>query len=281
MIKVAAGIVLYNPDLSRLKDNIDNIKAQVDVLILVDNGSMNFEVVKFEYEDDDNIIILRNEKNLGIAAALNQIVRFCDFRKYEWVLTLDQDSVVPYNLIENYLKYISYDGVAILTPKIVDRNDPKSYKLNSDEPNYEFVDKCITSASLINIKICIELGCFDEIMFIDLVDFEYCVRVRKRKYKILRLNKIFLNHQLGDLRVVSFFWKKIYITNHSCNRLFYYSRNSIYYLNKHSDYLKMKTISYNIFKKVVKVLFFEKEKGKKLKSVCNGIIEGKKMEINK
>jgi rhamnosyltransferase len=279
MIKVAAGIVLYNPDLIRLRENVNSVKHQVDLVILVDNGSINFDDVKSEYEEDETVTIIRNVKNLGIATALNQIIKFCNSKEYEWVLTLDQDSVVSSNLVENYLKYVSYDSIAILTPKIVDRNDSTSNKINPIEPDYEYVDKCITSASFINVKICIKLGCFDEIMFIDLVDFEYCIRVRKQKYKILRLNKIFLNHQLGDLRVIYFFRKKIYVTNHSCNRLFYYSRNSIYYLNKHRDYLKKKTIYYNLLKKGVKVLLFEKQKFNKLVAIYNGIFEGKKMGI--
>ena len=40
-MKYIAGIVLYNPDLGRLKENIESICKQVDKVILIDNGSDN------------------------------------------------------------------------------------------------------------------------------------------------------------------------------------------------------------------------------------------------
>lgn len=39
MEAIFAGIVLFNPEISRLKENITHILGQVDRLILVDNGS--------------------------------------------------------------------------------------------------------------------------------------------------------------------------------------------------------------------------------------------------
>ena len=54
-MKYIAGIVLYNPDLGRLKENIESICKQVDKVILIDNGSDNirsnkeiFELYSFE-----------------------------------------------------------------------------------------------------------------------------------------------------------------------------------------------------------------------------------------
>ncbi len=34
----AAGIVSYNPDIKRFKENIDSILSQVDKLIIIENG---------------------------------------------------------------------------------------------------------------------------------------------------------------------------------------------------------------------------------------------------
>ena len=36
---IIAGIVLYNPDISRLKENISAIRPQVDKVVLIENGS--------------------------------------------------------------------------------------------------------------------------------------------------------------------------------------------------------------------------------------------------
>jgi rhamnosyltransferase len=278
MSRIAAGIVLYNPDKIRIKENIDAIVSQVDFVVLVDNASDNIEEIETEY-NHSNIIFIKNNKNVGIATALNQIVHFCEQKKCKWVLTLDQDSVVPDNLIENYKKYMNLDGIGIMTPKIIDRNylDEDSVLRNNSELEYEYVEKCITSASFINIPICKKNGYFDEKMFIDLVDFEYCIRLQKAKYKILRLNHIALTHQLGDLKVYNVFGKKIFVTNHSEIRNYYYARNSIYYFKKHKDYLSKKYIYFNLLSKMIKVSIFEKSKTLKLRAMFLGIRDGIKM----
>ena len=36
-----AGIVLFNPSIQRLKENLDAITVQVDFTVLIDNGSNN------------------------------------------------------------------------------------------------------------------------------------------------------------------------------------------------------------------------------------------------
>ena len=44
--KIAAGIVLYSPDIARLKKNLEAIVPQVEKVFLVDNHSDNIEEVK-------------------------------------------------------------------------------------------------------------------------------------------------------------------------------------------------------------------------------------------
>ncbi|MGI1799525.1 glycosyltransferase family 2 protein [Priestia sp. TRN 1309] len=266
---IAAGIVLYNPEIDLLSKNIDAIISQVDLLILVDNASSNISLVKDLYNKSPKILIIQNETNKGIAYALNQIIHACEERNYPWVLTLDQDSTCANNLMETYMKYVNVNNIGILCPRIVDRN--YLVEENYSKPEIEYIETCITSGSFMNVNICKEIGYYDENMFIDLVDFEYCVRVQKAGFKIARLNSAILFHRLGELKVVNFFGKKIRVTNHSANRVYYYARNSIYYLKKHKDYLSRYRVYSNLLKKITKVLIFEKEKNSKLKSFILGI----------
>ena len=69
---VLVGIVTFNPDLGRLKDNINAVLVQVKHILIVDNGSDNFEEVNCLFSDD--ITIIKNVKNEGIAKALRQIM---------------------------------------------------------------------------------------------------------------------------------------------------------------------------------------------------------------
>ena len=45
-MKILAGIVLFNPDIERLKQNAAAILPQVDCLLAVDNGSTNLEEIE-------------------------------------------------------------------------------------------------------------------------------------------------------------------------------------------------------------------------------------------
>ncbi|MCA1386833.1 glycosyltransferase, partial [Bradyrhizobium sp. BRP05] len=82
-MNICAGIVLFNPEIERLNENIEHIRKQVPMVILVDNGSSNLEDVKSLIYDLPNIILLENGKNLGIAQALNRILRKAQKEHYE------------------------------------------------------------------------------------------------------------------------------------------------------------------------------------------------------
>ena len=68
---VIAGIVLYNPNINRLIENVKAIENQVKMVLLVDNGSNNIDLVYSAFRRDNSIMIICNGKNLGIARALN------------------------------------------------------------------------------------------------------------------------------------------------------------------------------------------------------------------
>ncbi|MEK4452292.1 MULTISPECIES: glycosyltransferase family 2 protein [unclassified Paenibacillus] len=271
---ISAGIVLYNPDISRLQENMNAIHPQVDYLILIDNASENINEIESVTRDFEKVILLKNDKNYGIATALNQIVQYSSSKFSEWVLLLDQDSVVPKNMIEQFSKYRTIDSVGIITPRIVDRNYLEEVKNDSETA---YIEKCITSGSFINISLFKKLGGFDEKMFIDFVDFEYCARVRKANYKILRINSIVLLHQLGSMKVYRILGKTIRVTNHSSLRHYYYTRNTVYYYKKHKDFLKKTYPGLTTLKKVAKILAFENKKTEKIKCVFKGLIDGAKM----
>ena len=68
-MEMVTGIILYNPDVPRLQDNISSIKPQVDKVVLIENGSTYIGYLK-EFEDE-KIEVIVNDENMGIAYALN------------------------------------------------------------------------------------------------------------------------------------------------------------------------------------------------------------------
>ncbi len=262
---IVAGIVLYNPDKKRLLENIKEAMIQVGKVILVDNDSDNFseikEIVHSNYQD---IIIIHNEKNMGIAYALNQLIM--SSHNYNWLLTLDQDSVMEPGFIESYKKCLDIPNIALISPFIQDRNGPLLIKKNG----VEFIDMCITSGTLMNLEICKKIGGFNNDMFIDFVDFEYCYRVRKNGYKIVRNNDAILIHELGVGRVYDFYIKKFFVSEHSPSRHYYLVRNCCCLFHKYSDFKFL----YHIVKDLAYVLFFEHEKKKKIIKIIDGLKAG-------
>lgn len=273
-MKISAGIVLYEPELKRLLENVTAIIRQVDTVIIVDNASSNIKEVKEVLSRFSNILFLENAQNEGIAVALNQILDISMQIGMDWTLTLDQDSVVCENFIDVSRNYFDLENVAIITPNILDRNDFNQELLDTNENRY--VDECITSGSLMNLKFYNSVGKFDEKMFIDYVDFEYCYRVIKAGFKIFKNTNAILLHQLGNGEVKHIFSKKFIVANHNCSRYYYMGKNCIYIMRKHNTYRRM---LYVIFRESFLLLAYEKRKLKKFEKMCSGMWAGLWMKV--
>lgn len=272
---ICAGIVLYNPDITQLKRNIAAIIKQVQILYLQDNGSANISDVEKIIADTSSIVLLRNPENKGIAWALNALCKRAESDDFQWILTLDQDSVCPDNLVEIYKKYLV--GANMLCPKIIDRNYGV---IDGSEKNVEAVEKCITSGCLLKLSSWRELHGFDEKMFIDGVDFEFCYRMKKSGMNILRINEVALNHEIGNITVRQFLGLKVIVKNHSAFRKYYIAKNIIYMARKRNNYLLIMRGILQEIKLIEIVLLYEDDKSQKLKRIVRGIEDGFKEEIN-
>lgn len=283
METIIAGIVSFNPDLKRLEDNVKSIEHQVEYVLLVENGSKNQEeILSFLKEKFPKLWVIINTNNQGIAIALNQLLEKSRNLGGKWLLTLDQDSISPDNLISAYKNYLDMEKVAMICPRIIDRNSKMTVEHKDDGKNVPFVevDRCITSATLMNTDAANEIGNFDDKMFIDYVDFEYCIRLRKEGYKILKVNETELLHELGNTVIKSLFGKKIQVLNHSPFRKYYYIRNIVYTYRKHKDVLPRFYCVKPIVVMYIKTLFFENNKKEKLKKMYQGFLDGKKMALS-
>lgn len=269
MEKIAAGIVTFNPDKNELDCNIVSIIDQVDSVIVVDNGSNNVEMIETLCQQY-HAILLKNPKNKGIAKALNQLCQYAIARDFTWIMTLDHDSVSPQNLVKELSSCISSE-VAVIAPNILYKNNEKYADIETRGIKEE--QWVITSASLTNLNIWKELGGFDENLFIDGVDRDFCIRANRAGYKVLKDYNVRLWHKLGDLQCRKVLGKTIYVTNHSPKRKYYMVRNAIY-LDKKLD---LNTSKSYITKMIAKTIFFESNKRKKIKAINRGICDGKKM----
>lgn len=276
-METLAGITLYEPDAHRLLENIEAILPQVDKLICVDNGSKNINEIKDRiYWKYPQVEIIENGENLGIAKALNQMFEYAETNGYEWVLTLDQDSVCPSNLMKEYKKYLHLENVGVLSPKMVDRNFEKEVKT---ENLYDYIDKCITSASLTSVDTWKKVGGFWEYLFIDFVDHDFCAKCIENKTSIIRVNSVELLHELGNGVHHNFLGRRVTALNHSPFRKYYMVRNWLIYMKVHRDVIdyKKERNSYRFF--YLKTLLFEEQKLEKLVQMLKGRRDGKRFKM--
>ena len=280
-MKILAGITLYNPDINRLKENINAIYKQVDKLIFINNDSKNRTQIEKMLNDlivsnkisNSLFEIIDNKKNEGVAYALNEMLDYASENGYDWFLTLDQDSVSKPELIEKYKKYISQKDVAMMTCIIKDRNFVAENKMDDE---YTYVNRCITSAALNNTKIIKELGGFDNELFIDSVDFDICATIIENGYKILKVNYEGILHEVGHTKTVKIFGKTEYIYNHSPFRTYYVIRNAIIMNYKHESLNTLKN-KLRVIKREIIIVLFQKNKIENIKAIRRARRDAKKI----
>lgn len=286
MKKVAAIIVTYNIEDS-IQNSIDILEKQVDEIIIVDNGSKKDTVdmlvnLKCKY----NIKHIFLKQNEGIAFALNRGIEYAIEKKYEWILTLDHDSTPTPNMVLNMINtYERMDAdfkekVAMITPVHIEQKAYKSVENSTLEYGYKEVLTEITSGSLVKSDIYKNHGLYDESLFIDLVDHDYCLSLNKKGYKVIQVEDSILIHKLGDSVSKKILGINLTYTNHSPLRRYYMTRNRMYIWKKYSDdysnWIRRDKIRF--ISEIAKIIVYENDKIKKIGMIRTGL---KDYKLNK
>ncbi len=273
------GIVTYNPDLARLKDNISHVINQVDYVLVYDNSSDNIDEIKrlMEQFDSSRIEIYPSDSNKGIASALKYIMDYAISNEYNWVLSLDQDSIVPDNLISVYEEYIDIPKIGGITCNIVNKASGDIETVSDVE--YAEVDECITSAFFMRVKAYMKTKGYDEWMFIDGVDHDICYALKDAGYRIIRTSKVELDHIIGEPKLIRWFGKEEYVFNHSPFRAYYLVRNAIYLAKKYPDRFRLLRVIMLQIKIIIKGVMTSDQKLYKLNRFIKGFIDGIKIKV--
>ncbi|MDY0328532.1 MAG: hypothetical protein RBR07_09815 [Arcobacteraceae bacterium] len=273
-MKLAVSVVLYNPS----NDVFDNIKTYADFaecLIVVDNSEIkNSQLIKKIHEFYlDKLVYIDNKNNLGIATALNLASDNAIRLGYQWLLTMDQDSrfVNFEHYIQCLLSVENYDGIGIFAANTT-RNAIEQLP-KTPTCSYEERLIVITSANIINLKYFNQVGRFDDGLFIDMVDYDYCLKINLAKLKVLFFKNVFVEHELGEIkkRKNLLTRKEKYKIEHSYQRAYYIARNYLYMAKKYhnlfpKEFSYLKTINIVYVHDVTKILLYESNKWKKIKA---------------
>jgi rhamnosyltransferase len=226
---VCAVIVTYRPA-STIIDQLSNVLAQVQGLVVVDNGSDDDELGRLRAARCAlGFLLIENGENIGIAEALNQGVLWAKSHGYPWVILFDQDSGISDNFIDQMFgalkAQLDCERVAAIHPRYVDPKtgvEARVPRAVDGSPIFP-----MTSGTLMPIWIFDKIGWFASEYFIDLVDWEYCFRIRTWGLFVADASQAQLLHSPGDPTTVTILGRTFCYSQHNAIRRYYISRNCI------------------------------------------------------
>lgn len=271
----AAVVILYNPH-NTIPEILKSYINNVDMIYLIDNSENCNENLLSTDLSKTKCKYISNEGNLGIAKALNIGCQMAIEDGFKWVVTMDQDS--------SFLSFDKEKIISIITKNIDSKIalyypiyviGERTYDKFLVENNEPIV--VMTSGNIINMDVYSSVHGFDERLFIDYVDTDYCLKLKVAGYKISHLSDLKLQHALGNSMYVKFLFVKALVTNHSHIRRYYITRNRFFLMEKYKRKSKIffKSESKTFINELLKILIFESNKLLKIKSMIKGYVDYK------
>lgn len=269
------GIVfLYNPD-KNIINNINSYASHIQKLYIADNSENDISKQKLTCLFSKNVQYSGDKINQGIAARLNEACKNSIIEGADFLLTMDQDSFFREDIITEYLNsfsaYPNLKHTAMIGINHSEKNRSLSISL------FQKKNTLITSGSIINLNIYKQLSGFDENLFIDLVDTDYCFNALKAGYDIVEMSNIFMEHSIGNI-VKKKSLKNFKVTNRSLHapiRIYYMVRNFLYLKKKYSPLFNpdLKIYQADLFNRIKNNLIYNKKRGIVLVMIFRAIID--------
>lgn len=226
-----AVIITFHPD-AEFRLRVAALSAQIGFVFIIDNGSGSATAAMLTaLESPGKIATIYNDTNLGVAAALNQGLRRAREEGYRWAVTFDQDSTVLPRFAEIAFGVyrqcperarLGVIGSAYKDPTV---DDLKRINRHPAASAYAVRRTAITSGCLTSLDAFGVVGPFLEDYFIDGVDEEYCLRLRRHGYVVVSASEVALTHSIGRMSEHRWIGVRYLTTNHSALRRYYMTRN--------------------------------------------------------
>lgn len=243
--KISIVVVNWNnyEDTSECLASLSSISYANYQIILVDNGSTDgsSEALENSYPD---VIIIRNERNLGFAGGANVGIRYVLEQGTDYIFVLNNDAVVDSRVLDFLLKEATKDRrIGILGPRILYYHDPLriwhgggffnyikggpvvpekgKIKDNCGKANRD-VDFITGCAMLIRPEVFDRIGLLSEDYFFYVEDVDFCLRAKRAGFRLLYVPQGEVWHKVTTLRK----WASPFSMYHqSKGRLLLFRRN--------------------------------------------------------
>lgn len=225
-MKFAVGFVLYNPEKDEIK-KINNWikKSNFDVFLIYDNSPNRQLSV-----DDGKTVYFFNGVNDGLAVAYNVFISYCKKECIDYLCIMDQDSEYPLSEVDNMIAFIESKQKTISELPII---APRSYCVSSvrvkREEKLSDAKYVINSGTFLSIFVLKKMNlAYDENIFLDGVDYDFCMLLHKRGLPVKIYENSILIQNLGYTR-------KVRGKNYVCH-----SELRYYYIVKARNYSNVK-----------------------------------------
>jgi GT2 family glycosyltransferase len=237
MHKAVIVVPLFDPD----DDVVENVRAMAQQahVVCVDDGSPGSAADVLDRTASlPGVTLSTHAANLGIAAALNTGAKLALRDGADVVVTLDQDSRPGGSHVERMLEELNSaeaGDIGVVGPGfIAGRPIHGDVLLGTDTVT---VPELMQTGLAVPRRTFDQVGYFDERFFIDAVDTEFCLRVRRVGLRVVAVPDMDIEHRLGaggdNHRWVTVGRRRFAATFHSPERRYYINRNLIHVLRLH------------------------------------------------
>lgn len=278
-MKLLGVVITYFSEIDDLIQNIKTYIEEVDCLIIWENTpdvDIVYDKKNIEKLYPEKLFFAGTGKNEGIGIALNFAAKHTLNNNFTHLLTLDQDSYFEKGMLcrykESVRKFLTSD-IGLYGTNLLYSNGIQEYREKESIINVKY---CITSGSIIPRQT-FEKGCFfDEHLFIDGVDLDYCFRLNKLfGLRVVVFPSVHMMHSIGyPIKTFLGFSASAY----SAFRTYYVVKNQILILRRYPEFFSFKEklviINDYIFKRLFTILFYENNKLAKIVALAKGLREG-------
>jgi len=245
MQRLGGVVILFFPT-TEVVENICSYVKHVETLIIFDNTptELNFTFQQILLQSNlKNITYIPNKLNIGIPKCLNQAATILREQGLDWMLTMDQDSYFKEITAVKYFEAFKNQSWKALNAGLICLNFQRETNSSKHllDNSYVPVNIAITSGSIVNLSILNKIGGFEEKLFIDEVDHEYCFRLLSNGYTIQCFHKLSLIHNLGSIKLKGYLWgllEKKHRIIHSPIRIYFMVRNYNFVSEKYGHLFK-------------------------------------------
>jgi GT2 family glycosyltransferase len=292
---IASVTVAYNGE-ALLRRHLDALLGQsrhLDEIIVVNNASTDGTLrLLSKYYPQVKVLDLTINSGVGggYASGLDYAV---GNRNHDWIWLFDQDSIPREDALERLVQGLEslgnhgkklailapvcvHPGTEISYPGLVWRNGWRRAPAKTANGRILFVDAVISSGTLLRSEAVKAAGPPRADFFIDYVDFEHCLRLRRQGYEIGVVQDSLMCHEMGDPRDVSVAGFSHAWADHLPWREYYLTRNEIFTIWTYCPTWGAKLgVARRLLRHGMGILLFGREKAACFKMMYLGISDGR------